>query len=294
VWEPAAPLEKLHTGARFTEGPVYFGDHRCLIFSDVPSSALLRWDEQNSQVTVFRAEAHYTSGSTRDRQGRLISCEQGTRRVTRTELDGSITVIADRWRGKRLNSPNDVVVKSDDTIWFTDPSYGISSYYAGGRAQSEIGGCNVFRFDPRDQSLNVVVDDFSRPNGLAFSPDESTLYVVDSGLSPDPKGPHHVRAFDVTEGGKLAKGRVLFEVSPGIPDGCRVDVEGNIWCTAADGVHCYAANGDLIGKVLVPEVCGNIAFGGPHLARLFICASSSIYAIYLNVRGAGLAGRPRP
>jgi gluconolactonase len=283
---PIALLETLYTGARFTEGPVYFGDHRCLIFSDVPSSRMLRWDEETGQVTIFRADSNYSNGNTRDREGRLITCEHGTRRVTRTEVDGTITVIADRWEGKRLNSPNDVVVKSDGTIWFTDPSYGISSYFEGGKAESEIGKCNVFRFDPRDGSLTVAVDDFSRPNGLAFSPDESILYIVDSGIAPDPKGPHHIRAFDVTDKGTLRNSRVLVEVSPGIPDGFRLDIEGNIWCTAADGVHCYTPQGELIGKVLVPEVCGNVVFGGPRRNRLFICGYTSLYSVFLNTRGA--------
>jgi gluconolactonase len=283
---PAALLDKLYTGARFTEGPVYFGDHRCLIFSDVPSSRMLRWDETTGNVTVFRTDSNYSNGNTRDREGRLVTCEHATRRVTRTELDGSITVVVDRWQGKRLNSPNDVVVKSDGTIWFTDPVYGISSYFEGGRAESEIGACNVFRFDPRDGSLSVVVDDFSRPNGLAFSPDESVLYIVDSGIAPDPNGPHHIRAFDVSDGKTLKNGGVLAEVAPGVPDGFRVDVEGNIWCTAGDGVHCFTPRGDLIGKIKVPEVCGNVVFGGPHRNRLFICGHTSIYAVFVNVCGA--------
>ena len=283
---PAALLDKLYTGARFTEGPVYFGDHRCLIFSDVPSSRMLRWDETTGSVTVFRANSNYSNGNTRDREGRLITCEHATRRVTRTEIDGRITVVVERWQGKRLNSPNDVVVKSDGTIWFTDPVYGISSYFEGGLAESEIGSCNVFRFDPRDGSLSVVVDDFSRPNGLAFSPDESILYIVDSGIAPDPNGPHHIRAFDVSHGKTLKNGRVIAEVAPGVPDGFRVDVEGNIWCTAGDGVHCFTAQGDMIGKVKVPEVCGNVVFGGPYRNRLFICGHTSIYAVFVNVCGA--------
>lgn len=285
-WSSISLLEKLYTGTRFSEGPVYFGDHRCLIFSDVPSSRMLRWDEESGQVTVFRTESNFSNGNTRDREGRLVTCEHGSRRVTRTEVDGTITVIADKWEGKRLNSPNDVVVKSDGTIWFTDPTYGISSYFEGGKEESEIGKCNVFRFDPSDQSLTVVVDDFSRPNGLAFSPDESRLYIVDSGKAPDPDGPHHIRVFDVTENNTLRNGKVLAEVSPGIPDGLRLDVDGNIWCTAADGVHCITAEGELIGKIRVPEVCGNVVFGGPRRNRLFICAYTSIYAIYVNALGA--------
>ena len=282
---PVALLEKIHTGCRFTEGAVYFGDRRCLLFSDVPSSRMYRWDEETSQVTVFRANSNYSNGNTRDREGRLITCEHQTRRVTRTELDGSITVLADRWQGKRFNSPNDVVVKSDGTIWFTDPSYGLDQYFEGGRGKSEIGSCNVYQLDPVDGSIQVVADDFARPNGLAFSPDESKLYIVNSGLFPDPNGPHHIRVFEVSNKGALRKGRVLIEVSPGIPDGLRLDTEGNIWCSAADGVHCITAGGDLIGKIHTPEICANVVFGGPLRNRLFMCAYTSIYAIYVEAIG---------
>ncbi len=283
---PAALLEKIHTGCRFTEGAVYFADHRCLLFSDVPSSRMLRWDEETGQVTVFRANSSFSNGNTRDLEGRLITCEHRTRRVTRTEIDGSITVLAERWQGKRFNSPNDVVGKSDGTIWFTDPRYGLDSYFEGGRGESEIGSCNVYRLDPRDGSIEVVVDDFSRPNGLAFSPDESKLYIVDSGLFPDPNGPHHIRVFDVTDKSTLRNGRVLIEVSPGIPDGLRLDTEGNIWCSAGDGVHCITPDGDLIGKIHTPEICANVVFGGPRRNRLFLCAYTSIYAIYVEAVGA--------
>jgi gluconolactonase len=282
---PTALLETIHTGCRFTEGAVYFGDHRCLLFSDVPSSRMYRWDEETGAVTVFRANSTYSNGNTRDREGRLLTCEHGTRRVTRTELDGSITVLAERWQGKRFNSPNDVVVKSDGTIWFTDPRYGLDQYYEGGRGESEIGSCNVYRLDPRDGSIAMVVDDFARPNGLAFSPDESKLYIADSGLFPDPNGPHHIRAFDVTEKGTLRGGDVLIEVSPGIPDGLRLDTEGNIWCSAGDGVHCITPGGELIGKIHTPEICANVVFGGPKRNRLFLCAYTSIYAAYVEAIG---------
>ena len=204
---PIVFLEKLHTGLRWAEGPVYFADQRCLLFSDLPNNRILRFDEQTSQVTVFRVDSNFSNGNTRDRQGRLITCEHRGRRVTRTEYDGTITVLADRYEGKRLNSPNDVVVKSDGTVWFTDPTYGISAAYEGGKAESEIGSCNVYCFDPRDGSLRVVVDDFRRPNGLAFSPDEKFLYIADSGFWPNPDWPHHIRAFKVADG-KLSKGRV--------------------------------------------------------------------------------------
>ena len=246
----------------------------------------MRWDEATGQVTTFRSPSSFANGNTRDRQGRLVTCEHRDRRVTRTELDGGITVIADRYRGKRLNSPNDIVVKSDGTIWFTDPSYGISAEYEGGKAESEIGSCNVYRFDPSDGSLKVVVDDFHRPNGLAFSPDESTLYIADSGFWPNPEAPHHIRAFQVAADGGLRGSRVLAEVSPGIPDGFRVDVEGNIWTSAGDGVQCFTPGGDLIGKIPVPEKVSNVCFGGPTRDRLFICGHTSLYSIHLNVRGA--------
>jgi gluconolactonase len=283
---PISFLEKLHDGLRWAEGPVYFADQRCLLFSDLPNNRMLRWEEETGKVTVFRSPSNFSNGNTRDRQGRLLTCEHRGRRVTRTEYSGEITVIADRFEGKRLNSPNDIVEKSDGTIWFTDPSYGISAAYEGGKAESEIGKCNVYRFDPRDGSLRVVVDDFSRPNGLAFSPDESILYIADSGFWPDPKGPHHIRAFDVTGDGKLKKSRVLAEVSPGIPDGFRVDVDGNIWTSSGDGVQCITARGDLIGKIHVPEKVANVCFGGPERNRLFICGFTSLYSIYLNTRGA--------
>ena len=283
---PIVFLEKLHTGMRWAEGPAYFGDHRCLIFSDLPSNRLLRWDEETGAVTTFRSSSNFSNGNTRDRQGRLLTCEHRGRRVTRTEHDGTITIVADQYQGKRLNSPNDIVVKSDGTIWFTDPSYGISAEYEGGKAESEIGSCNVYRFDPRDASLKVVVDDFHRPNGLAFSPDESTLYIADSGFWPNPDAPHHIRAFAVGSDGALRDSRVLAEVTPGIPDGFRVDVEGNIWTSAGDGVQCFTSSGDLIGKIPVPEKVANVCFGGPARDRLFICGHTSLYSIYLNTRGA--------
>ncbi len=283
---PTALLEKIHTGCRFTEGAAYFGDHRCLLFSDVPSSRMYRWDEETGQITVFRANSNFSNGNTRDREGRLVTCEHGTRRVTRTELDGSITVLAERWQGKRFNSPNDVVVKSDGTIWFTYPRYGLDQYYEGGRGESEIDSCNVYRLDPLDGSLEIVADDFSRPNGLAFAPDESKLYIADSGLFPDPNGPHHIRVFDVTDQGTLRNGKVLTEVSPGIPDGLRLDTEGNIWCSAGDGVHCITPAGELIGKIRTPEICANVVFGGPRRNRLFLCAYTSIYAVYVEAIGA--------
>ena len=283
---PIVWLERLHTGMRWAEGPVYLADLRSLIFSDIPNNRMLRWDEETGQVATFRAPSHYSNGNTRDRQGRLVTCEHETRRVTRTEWDGSITVIADQYQGKRLNAPNDVVVRSDDTIWFTDPVYGISAEYEGGKAESEIGRCNVYRFDPGDGSLGVVADDFSRPNGIAFSPDERTLYIANSGFWPDPTKPHHIRAFDVGAGGRLSGGRVVREVSPGIPDGFRIDIDGNIWTSSGNGVQCITAGGDLIGRIPVPEKVANVAFGGPKRNRLFICGHTSLYSIFVNTSGA--------
>lgn len=283
---PIVWLERLYTGCRWSEGPVYFGDLRCVVWSDLPNDRMLKWDEETGRVSVFRAPSNHSNGNTRDRQGRLLTCEHRGRRVTRTEPDGSITVIADEFEGKRLNSPNDVVVKSDGTIWFTDPTYGISAEYEGGKHESEIGRCNVYCVDLQGGKIRVVVDDFSRPNGLAFSPDESILYIADSGFWPDPTKPHHIRAFDVDTSNTLRERGILAEVSPGIPDGFRVDVEGNIWTSAGDGVHCISSEGKLLGKVCVPEKVANVCFGGPKRNRLFIAGFTSLYAIYLNTTGA--------
>jgi gluconolactonase len=282
---PIAFLEKLHGGMRWAEGPVYFGDQRCLIWSDLPNNRMMRWDEETGQVTIFRSPSNFSNGNTRDREGRLVTCEHRGRRVTRTELSGKLTVLAESYQGKRLNSPNDVVVKSDGTVWFTDPTYGISAEYEGGKTESEIGSCNVYRLDPSTGDLRIVVDDFSRPNGLAFSPDETILYIADSGFWPNPEAPHHIRAFDV-QGDGLRNSRVLCDVSPGIPDGFRVDVDGNIWTSAGDGVQCFTPEGDLIGKIHVPEKVANVCFGGPARDRLFICGFTSLYSVHLNTRGA--------
>ncbi len=283
---PIVWLEKLYSGMRWAEGPVWFADLRSLIFSDIPNNRMLRWDEETGQVATFRAPSHFSNGNTRDRQGRLVTCEHETRRVTRTEWDGSVTVIAERYQGKRLNAPNDVVVRSDDSIWFTDPVYGISAEYEGGKAESEIGTCNVYRVDPQDGHLGVVADDFSRPNGLAFSPDERSLYIADSGFWPDPSKPHHIRAFIVGADGRLSGSRVVCEVSPGIPDGFRVDMDGNIWTSSGNGVQCISPEGALIGRIPVPEKVANVAFGGAKRNRLFICGHTSLYSIFVNTSGA--------
>jgi gluconolactonase len=282
---PVCGLEKLYTGTRWAEGPVYFADGRFLVFSDIPNNRMLKWDEETNQVSLFRNPSNFSNGNTRDRQGRLVTCEHGMRRVTRTEPDGKITVLAERYQGKRLNSPNDVVVASDGSIWFTDPPYGILSDYEGYKADSEIGRCNVYRVDPASGEVRIVADDFDKPNGLVFSKDEKTLYIADSGRSHGPDKPHHVRAFDVTGDGRLKNSRVFAEIDPGIPDGIRVDVHGNLWVSAGDGVQCFAHDGELIGKILIPEAVANICFGGPRRNRLFITASSSLYTVFLNTAG---------
>ncbi len=282
---PVCGLETLHTGMRWAEGPVYFADGRYLVLSDIPNNRMLRWEEETGQVSVFRYPSGFSNGNTRDRQGRLVSCEHGNRRVTRTEPDGSITVLADRAAGKRLNSPNDVVVRSDGTVWFTDPPYGILTDYEGHKAESEIGGCHVYCCNPQTGEVSVVADDFVKPNGLAFSADERLLYVADSGRSHAADAPHHIRVFDVSDNGRLSNGRVFAEIDPGIPDGFRIDVDGNLWVGAGDGVHCFDAHGQLLGKILTPETVANLTFGGPKRNRLFIAATSTLYAVFVNTRG---------
>jgi gluconolactonase len=278
-------VEKLHGGMLWAEGPVWFADGQFLLWSDIPNNVILQYAE-GMGVRVWRHPSNNTNGHTRDREGRLISCEHGGRRVSRTEHDGSYTVLVDRYKGKRLNSPNDVVVKSDGTIWFTDPPYGIMSEYEGKKSKSDIGACYVYRLDPASGSLTVVADDFDKPNGIAFSPDEKTLYVADTGGSHDPDGAHHIRAFDVVGGKKLAKGRVFAEIDPGLADGFRLDSDANVWTSAGDGVHVYSRKGELLGKILVPEVVSNVCFGGSKRNRLFITATSSLYAVYVGATGA--------
>lgn len=278
-------IETIATGMLWAEGPVYFGDGNYLIWSDIPNNRMMRW-LPGTGVEVYRADSNYANGNTRDCQGRLVSCEHGGRRVTRTEYDGTIAVLADNYQGRKLNSPNDVVVKSDGSVWFTDPPYGILSDYEGNRAEMELDGCYVFRVDPDTGGVDIVVDDMVKPNGLAFSPDESILYVADSGVSHDPDGPHHIRAYDVRDGQELANGRVFAEIDPGLPDGFRLDTDGYLWTSARDGVHCYAPDGTLMGKILTPERVSNLTFGGPKKNRLFMTATTSVYSIYTNSRGA--------
>ena len=271
-------MERVYTGGRWTEGPAYFPAGRYLLFSDIPNDRMLRFDELTGAVGVFRAPAGYSNGNTVDRQGRLVSCEHGHRRVTRTEHDGTITVLTDRYEGKRLNSPNDLVEHSDRSIWFTDPSYGIDSDYEGHKAVSEIGACNVYRVDPSTGETKVVADDFVRPNGLAFSADERHLYIADTREK-------HIRRFDVEREDRLAGGEVFAICDAGSFDGIRLDDAGRIWAAAHDGLHCFDPDGTLLGKLGVPEIVSNLTFGGPKRNDLFITATSSVYSLRLNICG---------
>jgi gluconolactonase len=281
----SAGLDELYSGCRWAEGPVWFNDANQLLWSDIPNQRMLRWTPDGG-VSVYRQPSNFANGHTRDRQGRLISCEHGTRRVTRTETDGSITVLAESFEGKRFNSPNDVVVKSDGTVWFTDPTYGILSDYEGYRAEPEQKTRNVYRLDPASGELTAVVTDFLQPNGLAFSHDETVLYVADSAASHDESLPRHIRAFDVKDGKRLANGRIFCTIDKGIPDGIRADMNGNLWSSAADGVHCFDSSGKLLGKILVPQTVANLTFGGPKRNRLFIAATRSLYSIFVTATGA--------
>ncbi len=272
-------VERLFTGCRWAEGPCYFPAGRYLVWNDIPNDRMLRWDEASGAVGVFRSPARYANGNTVDREGRLVTCEQGGRRVTRTEHDGTLTVLADHYRGARFNSPNDVVVRSDGSIWFTDPSYGIDSDYEGDRADSELEGCHVYRLDPEAGRPEKVADDFVRPNGLAFSVDETEVYIADTRRN-------HIRRFTVTAGHGLTGGEVVAECSVGVFDGIRLDTKGRLWAAAGDGVHCFEPDGTLIGKLRLPEVCSNLVFGGAKGNMLFVTASTSLYAIRLNVNGA--------
>jgi gluconolactonase len=281
----SAQLERLFTGCRWAEGPAWFGGGRYLVWSDIPNDRMLRWDETDGSVSVFRAPAGNANGNTVDRQGRLVTCEHGNRRVTRTEADGAITVLADRYDGKRLNSPNDVVVKSDGSIWFTDPMYGIETDYEGNRAESEIGRCNVYRVDPASGAVTAVVTDMVRPNGLAFSLDETLLYVSDTGRTHGDENPAHIRTFSVS-GDTVSAAGVFADCTAGLFDGFRLDGEGRLWTSAGDGVHCYLPDGTLLGKLRVPEGVANVCFGGRKRNALFICGTTSLYCVRLLVNGA--------
>lgn len=289
---PNAFVEKLYTGARWAEGPAYFPAGDYLVFSDVPNSRMLRWvpdGPERGVVTEFRRPSNFSNGNARDAQGRLVSCEHATRCISRTGLDGRRRVLVSEFEGRRLNSPNDVTVAADGALWFTDPTYGILSDYEGFAAEPEYGGQYVFRFDPSSGGLQAAVTDFVQPNGIAFSPDWTRLYVADSGASHDPQGPRHIRAFQVDGGGRLRGGEVFATVDVGIPDGLRVDAQGNVWTSAGDGVHCFAPDGILLGKVLIPEPVANLEFGGPRGNRLFVTATTSLYACHVATAGARAA-----
>jgi gluconolactonase len=275
-------IERLAGGTRWAEGPVWMGDARCLLWSDVPGNCIWRWDEESGAASVWRKPSGYANGNTRDRQGRLLTCEHGGRRVSRTEADGRVTTLADSFEGKKLNSPNDIVCKSDRSIWFTDPSFGILGNYEGTKAEPEL-PTHVYRWDGK---LTVVAEGINQPNGLAFSPDESILYVVESRSMP-----RKILAFDVTKNG-LSNRRVLIDAGPkGTPDGFRVDVDGNLWCgwgmgeAGLDGVHVFNPEGRLIGCIDLPERCANVCFGGLHRNRLFMAATTSLYSLYVNTQG---------
>lgn len=283
-----AKVERIATGMRWSEGPVWFGDGRFLLWSDIPNNRLLKWEEETGAVSVFRKPSSNANGNTRDRQGRLITCEHEARRVTRTEYDGSITVIADRYDDKPLNSPNDVVCRADGSLWFTDPPFGVLGFYEGQPAEPQL-PTNVYRWDPATKKLSVVIGDIVRPNGLAFSPDESKLYVVVAGVTP-----REIRVYDVTDAGQqLTGGKTLITAEPeGTPDGLRVDVDGNLWVgwgmghEKLDGVSIFNPEGKLIGRIDLPERCANVCFGGRRRNRLFMCASTSVYSLYVNTQGA--------
>lgn len=287
-WIKLSAVEKLASGCRWAEGPVWFGDGRYLLWSDIPNNRIMKWEEETGAVSVYRKPTNFANGHTRDRQGRLVTCEHGARRVTRTEYDGSITVLMDSFEGKRLNSPNDVVVKSDGSIWFTDPPFGILTDYEGHVAPSEIGQ-NVYRIDGLTGVPTIVADDVLGPNGLCFSPDEKILYVVESRGVPYRK----ILAYDVVDGRRLINKRILIDAGPGgTPDGMRCDVDGNIWAgwgmgnEDLDGVLVFAPDGAKIGRIALPERCANVCFGGLKRNRLFMASSTSLYALYVNTQGA--------
>jgi gluconolactonase len=300
----SAAVERLYTGARWAEGPVWVGEGGYLLFSDIPNNRMLRWLEETGEVTVFRSPSNYSNGNCRDREGRLITCEHDTRRVTRTEHDGTVTVLMDSFQGKKLNAPNDVVVHSDGAIWFSDPGYGIMSNYEGHKAAFELPAV-VYRLDPKTRVATVVVSDLDKPNGLCFSPDEKLLYLVDSGtpkhpnshpsdvdLSPGtPIDPRPIQVYDVVDGARLKNGRMFANMSPGTSDGIRCDMDGNVWSAAGwagkdyNGVHIFAPDGTLIGRIHLPETCANLCFGGAKRNRLFMAASQSLYSLYVGTEG---------
>lgn len=287
----SAAVERLYTGTRWAEGPVWFGDGRYLLFSDIPNNRMLRWQEETGEVSVFRGPSNYSNGNCRDRQGRLLTCEHDSRRLTRTEYDGNITVLMDRFQGKLLNAPNDLAVHSDGAIWFSDPGYGIMSNYEGHKAAFDL-PANVYRLDPKTREATVVAGDLDKPNGICFSPDEKRLYIVDTGVPKHPTDPHPIYVYDVVDGTRLTNRRLFVNMAPGTSDGIRCDVDGNVWSAAGwggeeyNGVHVFAPDGTLIGKIHLPETCANLCFGGAKKNRLFMAASQSLYAVYVGTEGA--------
>ena len=282
-----AHVDKLYTGCRWAEGPAWFPAGRYLVWSDIPNDRMMRWDETDGTVSVFRAPAMNTNGHTTDREGRLVSCEHRGRCISRTNFDGQREVLVDRAGGKRFNSPNDLVVKSDGTVWFTDPTYGIDSHYEGDQSAPEADGSYVYRFDPESGAIDAVITDMVKPNGLAFSVNESLLYVADTGATHVKDGPRHIRTYHVgTDAKRVSGGEVFATCDAGLFDGFRVDIEGRIWSSAADGVHCFEPDGTLIGKIRIPEVVANVCFGGIKRNRLFICGTTSLYAVYVMTQGA--------
>lgn len=286
-----AAVERLYTGTRWAEGPVWFGDGRYLLFSDIPNNRMLRWLEDTGEVSTFRSPSNYSNGNSRDREGRLLTCEHDARRLTRTEYDGTVTVLMDRYQGKLLNAPNDLAVHSDGAIWFTDPGYGIMTNYEGHKASFEL-PTNVYRLNPKTREATVVVSDLDKPNGICFSPDEKKLYLVDTGLPKHPGDPRPIYVYDVVDGVRLANTRLFVNMAPGSSDGIRCDVDGNLWSAAGwgpedyNGVHVFAPDGTLIGKIHLPEACANLCFGGAKKNRLFMAASQSLYAVYVDTQGA--------
>tara|TARA_B110000263_G_scaffold221734_1_gene210388 strand:+ start:5386 stop:6318 length:933 start_codon:yes stop_codon:yes gene_type:complete len=284
--------ERLCTGFAWTEGPVYFSEIETLFFSDIPNNRVMKW-KADIGVSEFMKPSEYINGNIRDKNGNLVSCEHGGRRIIRHYSDGSVDVIANSYEGKRLNSPNDLVMSSDGAIWFTDPPYGINSNAEGYKAKSDLGLNYVFRIDPGTRGVEVVADDFDKPNGIAFSPDEKIIYIADSGAingasdsSFNKDAPHHIRAFDVVDGHKLINNRLFVDIDFGVPDGLKVDSEGYVWTSAADGVHCYSPEGELYGKIILPEVAANLVFGGQDGSFLFVTASTSVYGITTTRSGA--------
>ena len=286
----SAALERLHTGSRWTEGPVWFGDGRYLLWSDIPNNRMLRWSEETGQVSVFRNPSHNSNGNTRDKQGRLVTCEHESRNVTRTEHDGRVTTLMDRFESKRLNAPNDVVVNPDGHIWFTDPGYGIFGNYEGNKATPEL-PANVYRLNPDTGEATIVAGEIEKPNGLCFSPDHKKIYITDTGSSHKADHPRQILVYDVVNNSQLTNGQVFCDMGKALADGIRCDIEGNVWASAGwagegyDGVHVFSPSGKLIGKIHLPETVSNLCFGGVKRNRLFITASQSVYALYVETQG---------